>query len=218
MEQHSQTDDTPQTRSILEGQLRECYGRVVYSHKTHEKCADILLFRSGVIKISQIVLSALTTAGFIGAVLGKSQVSTILGLIVSTTLLALNAFTKDNDYGALAQKHRKTGNDLWLIRERFCSLLVDVAMKEKPLEDLQQQRDALIEELHAVYNAAPSTTSKAYKKAQEALQKNEDMTFSDAEIDAFLPRELKRSSRAHDVLNREMEKIAPQTGGPPPKP
>ena len=31
--------------SILEGQLRECYGRTVYSHKTHEKCADILLAR-----------------------------------------------------------------------------------------------------------------------------------------------------------------------------
>ncbi|HEX8394509.1 MAG TPA: hypothetical protein VF665_19335 [Longimicrobium sp.] len=34
----------------------------------------------------------------------------------------------------------------------------------------------------------------AYKKAQEALKKLGDMTFSDAEIDAFLPKELKRSS------------------------
>lgn len=192
MEQHSQTDDTPQSRSILEGQLREEYGRVVYSHKTHEKCADILLSRLSRIRVAQIILSALTTAGFIGTALGKGQVSTVLGLIVSTTLLALNAYTKDNDYGALAQKHRKTGNDLWLIRERFCSLLVDVAMREKPLETLQKQRDVLIEELHTVYNAAPSTNAKAYKQAQEALQKNEDMTFSDTEIDAFLPKELKR--------------------------
>jgi SMODS and SLOG-associating 2TM effector domain family 4 len=210
LEQHSQTDDTPQSRSILEGQLRESYGRVVYSHKTHEKCADILLFRLAVIRVSQIILSALTTAGFIGAVFSKGQLSTILGLIVSTALLVLNAFTKDNDYGALAQKHRKAGNDLWLIRERFCSLLVDVAMKEKPLELLQAHRDELIEQLHAVYNAAPGTTSKAYKKAQKALQKNEDMTFSDAEIDAFLPRELKRSSRARELLDREVEKIIPK--------
>ena len=43
LEPHSQTDDTPQSRNILEGQLREAYGRVVYSHKTHQKCADILL-------------------------------------------------------------------------------------------------------------------------------------------------------------------------------
>jgi hypothetical protein len=44
--------------NVLEGQLRECYGRVVYSHKTHEKCADILLERQGRIKFWQIVISA----------------------------------------------------------------------------------------------------------------------------------------------------------------
>jgi hypothetical protein len=46
--------------------------------------------------------------------------------------------------------------------------------------------------LLAVNSGAPSTTFRAYKKAQEALQKLEDMTFTDAEIDAFLPKELKR--------------------------
>lgn len=52
MEAHSQTDDTPKSRDILEGQLRESYGRVVYSHKTHEKCADILLTRQQWIRIT----------------------------------------------------------------------------------------------------------------------------------------------------------------------
>lgn len=116
----------------------------------------------------------------------------MLGLIVSTVLLALNAYTKDYDLGELAQKHRQTAVDLWLIRENFQSLLVDVAMRQKPIESLQAQRDALIEQLYRVYNGAPSTTSEAYKKAQQALKLNEDMTFSDAEIDAFLPKELKR--------------------------
>lgn len=192
MEPHSQTDDTPQSRGILEGQLRECFGRVVYSHKTHEKCADLLLSKLSRIRIWQMVLSAATTGGLVVGIVGKNEAGTIAGLVISTVLLVLNAYTKDNDDGALAQKHRKTGNDLWLIRERFCSLLVDVAMKEKPMEKLQEQRDELIEQLHAAYAAAPSTNSAAYKQAQDALQKNEDMTFSDEEIDAFLPKELKR--------------------------
>jgi hypothetical protein len=42
-------------------------------------------------------------------------------------------------------------------------------------------------------HGALSTIFSAYRKAQEALQKLEDMTFSDAEIDAFLPMELKRA-------------------------
>ena len=66
LEAHSQTDDTTKSRDILDGQLRESYGRVVYSHKTHEKCADILLARQGWIRLAQIGLSAITTAGFIG--------------------------------------------------------------------------------------------------------------------------------------------------------
>jgi hypothetical protein len=193
LEQHSQTDDTLQSRSILEGQLRESYGRVVYSHKTHEKCADILLSSLNRIRISQIILSAVTTAGFVGAVAGAGRTSAILGIIVSTILLALNSYTKNYDMGELAQKHKQAANDLWLIREEYLSLLVDLTMREKPLEALQTQRDKLIEQLHTVYSGAPSTTFKAYRKAQESLKKLEDMTFSDAEIDAFLPKELRRS-------------------------
>ena len=106
-------------------------------------------------------------------------------------MLVLNAFTKDNDYGALAQKHRKNGDGPLAYPREILFLLVDVAMKERPVEDLQWQRDKLIAWLHAVYNAAPSTTSKAYKKAQKALQKQQDMTFTSTR----LPRELRRTSR-----------------------
>lgn len=172
MEQHSPTDDTPQARSILEGQLRECYGRVVYSHKTHEKCAGILLGRQGQIRVWQIILSAVTTAGFVGAVFGAGKIGAVLGLIVSTVLLALNSYTKNYDLGELAQKHKQAANDLWLIREQYLSLLVDLRMKERPLEALQEQRDQLVAQLHAVYGGAPNTTSSAYKKAQEALKKD----------------------------------------------
>lgn len=193
MEQHSQTDDTLQSRKILEGQLRECYGRVVYSHKTHEKCADILLCRQGRIRVFQIALSAMTTAGFIGAIFGAGKVGAVLGLIVSTVLLALNSYTKSYNIGELAQKHKQAAIDLWLIREKYLSLLVDLAMREKPIEALQEHRDKLVEQLHQVYAGAPNTTLPGYKKAQEALQKLQDMTFTDAEIDAFLPTELKRS-------------------------
>ncbi len=192
MEQHSQTDDTTESRRILEGQLRECYGRVVYSHKTHEKCADILLSRMSTIKLWQIILSATTTGGFIAAIFGAGEIGAAVGIVVSTILLALNAYTKNYDLGELAQKHKQAANDLWIVREKYLSLLVDLRMREKPLESLQKHRDELIERLHSVYSGAPSTTFQAYKKAQEALKELEDMTFSDAEIDTFLPQELKR--------------------------
>src|SRR6185295_2837156 len=192
LEPHSKTDDTPDSRAILEGQLRECFGRGVYTHKTHEKAADILLTRLSRIKFSQIILSALTTGGFIAAIIGAGNVGAILGVIVSTLLLVLNAYTKNYDLGELSQKHRQAGADLWIIREKYLSLITDLRMGERPIESLQKERDQLLKDLHSVYSAAPSTTYQAYKKAQVALKQLEDMTFSDAEIDAFLPKVLKK--------------------------
>lgn len=192
MEHHTQTNDSIESRQILEGQLRESFGRVVYTHKTHEKCADILLERLSNIKLWQIILSVITTGSFISTFLGAGEVGAAIGVLISTALLVLNAYTKNYDLGELAQKHKQAANDIWLIREKYLSLITDLAMGEKPLGGLQTERDNLVVELHSVYTGAPSTTFHAYKKAQEALKHNEDMTFSDEEIDPFLPKELKR--------------------------
>src|SRR5439155_18992636 len=143
---------------------------------------DILLTRLSNIKLAQIILSAVTTAGFVAAVVGAGTIGALLGIVVSTALLVLNAYTKNYDLGELAQKHKQAANDLWLIREKYLSLVVDVAMRQKPLEALQEQRDKLAEQLQAVYSSAPSTNTPAYRQAQEARQQREDMTFSDEEI------------------------------------
>ena len=177
---------------ILEGQLRECYGRAVYSHKTHEKCADILLSRLAAVKFWQILLSAATTAGFIFTIFDSVHILAIVGAAVSTGLLVLNFYTRDSDLGALAQKHAQAASDIWLIREQYQSLIADLRMGRESIDNSRERRDALSGQLHAVYAGAPNTNNRAYKKAQEALKVNEDMTFSDDEIDAFLPRELRR--------------------------
>jgi SMODS and SLOG-associating 2TM effector domain family 4 len=170
--------------SIVESQLRECYGRTVYSHKTHEKCADILLAQLSAIKLWQIILSAITTGSFLTTIISSTQVATIL--------LALNAYTKNYDLGELAQKHKQAANDIWLVREQYLSLLTDLAAGTKAIEEIQSERDRLVTSLHTSYAGSPSTTSDAYRRAQEAIKENEEMTFSDTEIDALLPKHLKR--------------------------
>lgn len=183
------------SEEILEAQLRECFGRVVYSHKTHEKCADILLSRLSTIKVWQIILSAVTTGGFLSTFFGAGEVGAGIGVIVSTALLVLNAYTKNYDLGELAQKHRSAAADLWLIREQYLTLLTDLRGGSQEIKKIMSARDALLKDLHSAYTGAPSTTFQAYKKAQEALQRFEDLTFSDSEIDAFLPTELKKANK-----------------------
>jgi SMODS and SLOG-associating 2TM effector domain family 4 len=101
----SQADDDS-GRYILESQIRECFGRVVYSHKTHKKCADACLRKLSRIKLAQIILSALTTSGLLGVLLGDpktSKVAAAISAVLSTALLALNTYTKNNDPGQVAQ-------------------------------------------------------------------------------------------------------------------
>ena len=179
------------SRDFVEAQLRECYGRVVYSHKTHEKCADILLSRLSTIKLWQIILASVTTGSLISVFFGTGDVGTAIGVAVSTTLLVLNAYTKDYDLGELAQKHRQSAADLWLIREEYLSLITDLRVGDESIENLRLRRDAILEDLHGVYSGAPSTTVRAYTEAQKALQQWEEMTFSDEEIDKLLPRQLR---------------------------
>jgi len=188
------------TQKILEGQLRECYGRVVYSHKTHEKCADILIKNQNQIKIVQILLSAIITGGLITAffdfewLFEYKKFGTLIAVVLSTLLLVLNSYTKNYDLGKIAQKHRQAGAELWKIREQYLSLLTDLRLNILSVDEMLSRRDRLLEELHAVYVGAPSTNYKAYTKAQKALKTLEDMTFSDDEIDKFLPKELKRNN------------------------
>ncbi|QBG92235.1 SLATT domain-containing protein [Xanthomonas oryzae] len=180
---------------ILEGQIREFYGRVVYTHKTHEKCADLLLARHKHIKLLQIILSALVTGGVLAALLPRAGLAfTLITAILSTLLLALNSYTKDYDLGEVAQKHRQAAAEVWLIRERYLSLLTDLRCNAIGVKECRELRDRLLLDLGAVYTGAPSTNAKAYRAAHSALKNMDEMTFSDVEIDKFLPKELRRTA------------------------
>jgi hypothetical protein len=172
--------------SPLEAQIRECFGRVAYAHKTHEKCADICASRLARVKVWQIILSAVTTGGLI---------SVLVSALTSTVLLGLNAYMKDNDPGQLSERHKKVATELWNIRESYLSVLTD--LRSGGAEDgLRSRRDELQAKLATIYETAPRTMDKAYENAQRGLQKKEELTFSTGELDALLPAALRSTPSA----------------------
>jgi len=150
--------------------------------------------RLGRIKIAQIVLSALTTGGAVGVIFDRTSVFfPFATAALAITLLIVNSYVKDIDPGQAAQKHREAASDIWNIREAYLSLLADIRDHTISLADLRKRRDELQSQLHKIYRIAPNTNAKAYGKAQDALKNKEDLTFSETEIDAFLPAPLKRA-------------------------
>lgn len=189
MEQNSPNNNT---YDILEDQIRECFGRVTYSHKTHEKCADIALSIHKRIKVLLIILSAIVTTSLLIRIFGNQQWALIVGVILSALSFGLNSYVKDFDLGEISQKHANTANDLWNIRESYLSLLTGIKTNILSIDQITEKRDELQKKVFDIYSRAPRTIPKAYKKAREALKLNEELTFTINEIDELLPDMLKK--------------------------
>jgi hypothetical protein len=150
------------------------------------------------VKWLQITLAALTTGGAVAVLFDKSSVVfPYATALLSISMLILNSYLKDLDPGQLAQKHREAASDIWNIREAYLSRLTDIRDHSFSVADLRKRRDDLQAQLYKIYRIVPHTDGKAYGQAQGALKNNEDLTFSDAEIDAFLPGPLKRIQVVH---------------------
>jgi SMODS and SLOG-associating 2TM effector domain family 4 len=192
MEPPSHLDAPPPTeiRTSLESQLREMYGRVAYTHKAHEKMADGYVGRYKVVKNLEIAMSAIATGSLLIAVFGDSRPGTILGAVLSTVLLGFTLYFKEAALGEQGQKHTVVAARLWGIRERLLSVLVDLS-ELHDLEAVRSIRDKINVDLEDLYKNAPRTSSRAYAAAQRALKSDDELYFSDAELDRLLPKKLR---------------------------
>jgi hypothetical protein len=177
----------------LESQLREAYGKIVYTYTCHNKKATRLLKLNDNIKVWQIVLSALSAGGFITTIIFNDTLVKIIGAVISFLLVIVNSYTKNFNLVVEANEHIKTANLLWKIREEYISLLIDFEILS--VEEIMAKRDELQNRTFEVYSSSLSTDKKSYKEAQKSLKTEEEQTFSEKEIDVMLPSSIRRETR-----------------------
>ena len=177
----------------LESQIREAYGKLVYTLTCHNKIVHRLMSKNNTIKVWQIVLSALTTGSFLVIISSYEVIASIVGAIISISLLILNAYTKNFDLVETAESHQKAADALWKIREEYVSLLTDFDLLEASV--VMERRDDLQNRTAEIYAQSPRTDAKSYKQAQKALKTDEEQTFSEKEIDVMLPNSIRRENR-----------------------
>lgn len=178
----------------LLAQVRESFARVVYSHKTHEKQADISFSRHQWQQGILITLTAISSGTFLTLVFRLLSNSTwaslgtsFFALLVSWMSLGAKTFRFDE----AATAHRDMASRLWDVRESYISLIAD--MMSGNISDLEarKRRDQLQSVTRDAYAEAPRTSYTAFVRAQNGLKKNEEMTFTAHEIDLFLPEALR---------------------------
>lgn len=189
-------DDTaaPGRDPFLLAQVRESFGRVVYSHKTHEKQADICFTKHRWQQGLLIALTAISSGTFLAAVVGLVVDPILAGLVTSfvallVTWVSLGA--KTFRFADESDAHRGIASRLWDVRESYISLIADLMAGDVSDEQARGRRDELQEAAWKAYSEAPRTSPRAFNRAQDGLKHNEEMTFAPSEIDLFLPEALR---------------------------
>ena len=177
-------------------QIRDAYGNVVYTERTQLEQHLYLEKLNKGIKYFQIILSAISTVGFIGAVVNDEVVAVWIGGVFAALLLATNLFFKDFNIMSDMNQHRKTADELWSIKEQYKSLLTDFdSLSESAII---QKRDELQFQTSDVYKNMLKTGKRPFKLAQKALKVNKESFFSDDELNRLLPSHLRLSDTSEE--------------------
>jgi len=185
MEQNSQA-----YKYELYQQIQDEYGKLVFTYTCHLKFANRIQKKNVRVKWLQIILSAITTGGFLGVIISDKQVLAWTGGICATMLLALSTYLKDINLSEIRDRHVQTSNSLWKLREEYVSVLTD--FEYLPVETIISKRDKLLNSTAEIYDSAPLTDNKSYLEAQDALQNKEEQYFTQDELNVMLPIHLRK--------------------------
>lgn len=192
-------------RALLLAQIREIYGRIAYTHKTHEKQADICSDLDRRQRRIKVVLTAVSSGAFLASLAGlllEEQWAALATSFIAVFVTASSLGDKTFKHGEEMQQHRDTAAKLWSLRESYLSLIVDLKASVSTVVEGRARRDNLQEAAADILADAPRTTGKAYTRAQDSLKNKEDLTFTDREIDLLLPEHLRNGTETDNVAGQ----------------
>lgn len=181
---------------VLNNVVRNSFAKVVWTHKIHEKQADIYIKYYKCMETINIVATALTSAGIVAIIFHNQLWLKLVSALISFATIFITIYLKSFHLHKEVNLHKAAANKLIIIRDQYEVLLLNIKLKTDTIENLILKYRDLLNNAHAVYSEAPITSEKAVKKASKALKVAGDNTFSNEDINMFLPEKLWESS--HD--------------------
>jgi hypothetical protein len=171
--------------------VKEKFGKVVYSHKTHEKASERYKAYESFFDNANIILTLLILGAVFWQFGSNDWISAIVGSLLTLFQLGSLLFQKSFHPAEKTSKHKMTAIQLWVVREKFLNLINNIISSVSTSTEASQTCTQLDEDLALIYLTALPTNSEDYEKARDALKNNEEMTFSNSEINFFLPESLR---------------------------
>lgn len=185
---------------ILLDTVRQQYASVVWTHKIQEKQADLYAGQYKWLETINIIAAALTTCGIIGVIFNDGIALKVVTALISFVSVAISAYNKSFDLKTLSAGNKGAANQIIGIRNELIHVISELHMMEKDVADINYEFVEIMQRLNILYGEIPPTTDKAVKKAATALKDKKEYTFTDDEIDRYLPPALRGKIKKEHML------------------
>ena len=178
---------------VLMDLVRQNFASVVWTHKIQEKQADIYAENYAKLQTINIIAASITSCGIISTIFAGDKFQLVLKIVtamLSFFTLCITAYFKSFDLQTLGKQSKEAANQFLVIRNELLQIIGDIHIQKESVHEIEGRYNEIIRRLNELYVAAPSTTDKAVERATQALNEKQEYTFSEEEIDRFLPASL----------------------------
>ncbi len=177
--------------------IRQSFANCVFTHKVQEVAAERSQQKAFYIKIANIVLVSIVLILlflqtsypnniFLSYIAAGITIAEVIFLIIQLTF----------SFEEQMSEHKSSALKYMELRDYYRLLITDIMTREINNDALIARRDSLQHEYQLISDLAPQTGGADYQEAQIRLNQKgvvegEEFTWSDDEIDHFLPESLR---------------------------
>lgn len=157
--------------------IRELYGRVCWSHKTHEKERELSTQRAKRDRWINVVLMALTTTGILASIPLENPWATITAALLAAISTGFAIYQISFSTEIEVYRQRQAAKSLLLERERLVLLIERVMADDANIQDIRKVLETTIERIGQIYSSSPDTSDKLSRWQAMALNSMKNLPF-----------------------------------------
>ncbi|MDP2709388.1 MAG: SLATT domain-containing protein [bacterium] len=177
--------------------IRQSFASTVFTHKVQEIASENQEKNVFIIKIINIIIvSIVLILLIIQASNPENLIFSFIGAGITVAEIIFLIIQLSFNFEQKVIMHKNSALKYMGLRDAYRSLITDVMNEIIQTNEIVGRRDLLQREYQIISDLAPQTSNKEYSEAQKRLNKRgavsgEEFTWSDEEIDWFLPESLR---------------------------
>lgn len=179
----------PGSPDTVLAEVRQVYGNVVYTHKTHEKEAERAVAVDSALRRTNVIVLGIAVLAAVVAPIVSSPVAAWVAAIATFTGLVFGVVQLTLDPASAIAENRVAAKAYLAMRDSYLRLVTDILDgAERPV--VERRREDLAARVQLLHELAPQTSQRSFQAARADIKAG-NTGFGDAELDALFPNHLR---------------------------